>query len=74
MAFVNAWSDTLWIAGVPYAPGDEIPATSDPAQLAYFEAQGVVKPTTAPASPSNPLRRVATSPVKEEPDADEGTE
>ena len=74
MAFLNAWSDTLWIAGVPYAPGAVIPASADPAQLAYFEAQGVVKPTTAPASPSDPLRRVASSPVKEEPDADNGAE
>ena len=55
--FVNRWTDALVIRGVSYAPGDVIPATADPAQLAYFAAQGIVEPTTAPAS-DPPLRRV----------------
>jgi hypothetical protein len=73
MAWQNVWTDTLWIAGVPYAPGEVIPATADPAQLAYFAAQGIVEPTTAPA-PLPVLRRVTHPAVtKEVPDGDDGS-
>lgn len=69
MAWINRWADTLWIAGVPYTPGSEIPATVDPAQLAYFAAQGIIEPTTAPAPTPPTLRRVSShEAVKEAPD------
>jgi len=57
MDWKNVYTGTLMIRGVPYVPGAVIPATADPAQLAYFAAQGIVEPTTAPAS-DPPLRRV----------------
>jgi hypothetical protein len=66
--FVNRWTDALVIRGVSYAPGDVIPATADPAQLAAFARQGIVEPTTAPAPAPSKLRRVTPSQdaVKEE--------
>ena len=66
VSWTNRWTDTLWLAGVPYVPGAEIPATADPAQLAYFAAQGMVEPTTAPAPVPSRLRRVTHSAVNEE--------
>lgn len=56
--YLNRFSIPLVVGGVTYAPGDTIPATADPAQLAYFAAQGIVEPTTAPAPIPPPLRRV----------------
>ena len=70
MGWVNRWTDTLWVAGVPYAPGAEIPATADPAQLAYFAAQGIVEPTTAPA----PVLTVAPGHSAEEEVPDGGSD
>ena len=69
MDYRNRWTHTLYIKGVAYAPGDLIPATADPAQLAYFAREGIVEPTTAPA-PAPPLRRVA-SPLTPKPSAQE---
>lgn len=71
MAFLNRWTGTLWIQGVPYAPGAIIPATVDPAQLASFAAQGIIEPTTAPAPTPQKLRRVASQAVEEVPDGDD---
>lgn len=76
MAFINRWSDTLWVAGVPYAPGAEIPAGVDPAQCAYFAAQGIIEPTTAPAPTPPKLRRVSSTKAaveEEAPDVDTGS-
>jgi hypothetical protein len=70
MDWKNVWTDTLMIAGVAYAPGEVIPATADPAQLAAFARQGIVEPTTAPAPTPSKLRRVThASAVEEVPDA-----
>lgn len=73
MVYTNVSPHTLTFAGVPYPPGSTIPATADPAQLAYFATQGVVVPTTAPVAPDPPLRRVSSKPsstLKEAPHAD----
>ena len=71
MAWINRWTGTLWLQGVPYEPGAEIPATVDPAQLASFAAQGIIEPTTAPAPTPPKLRRVVShEAVKEAPDVD----
>lgn len=68
--YINRFGIPLVIHGVAYAPGDEIPATADPAQLAYFAAQGIVEPMTAPAPVPSKLRRVThpQTAVEEVPD------
>ena len=68
MGYRNRWTHTIWIAGVPYPPGTIIPASADPAQLAYVAAQGIVEPTTAPAPVLTQLRRVTqpTAVIEEE--------
>jgi len=74
MDYMNRWTQTIWIAGVPYPPGTVIPASADPAQLAYFAAQGIVEPTTAPAPIPTRLRRVThPTAVTEEEVPDGGT-
>ena len=81
MDWINRYTAPLLFKGVAYAPGEIIPDSVDPAQLAYFAAQGIVEPTTAPA-PVPTLRRVSSqkavsptpveAPVKEaEPHGDE---
>ena len=44
----NVYTVPLVFSGCEFAPGDLIPATVDPAQLAYFASVGAVTPTTAP--------------------------
>ena len=75
-SYINRYHIPLHFGGVAYEPGAEIPATADPAQLAYFAAQGIVEPTTAPASVLPSLRRVTHSTTgrkKGVPDGDDGS-